>query len=149
MIIGEILSKKGSAIQIIDHDQPFSVATTMMHETSIGCVIIVHSRTKQMLGMVSQPEILTAINSLGASALNHYVTDIMRKPVPICHVLDNAAAAMAYMTAERTRHLVAVNENGEVCGIVSIGDTVAAQLQESKVEIDILRDMARTRALAA
>ncbi len=149
MNIGEIISKKGSTLHTMGHDQSFSVALRLMHETRIGCVIVMQTETKQMLGMVSQMELLEGFNIFGASALEHCVTGIMRKPVPTCHILDNAPTVMTYMTAERTRHVVARDETGAVCGIVSIGDVVAAQLIESKIEADILRDMARSRMLAA
>lgn len=144
MIIKELLSNKGSIVHMVGHDQPFGAALRLMHEAGIGSVVVVQTDTKQLLGLVSQPEILSGFSELGSSALNHCVTGIMRKPVPVCHVLDDASEVMQYMTAERTRQVLVLNEKNVVCGIVSIGDIVAAQLQESKIEADILRDMARS-----
>jgi CBS domain-containing protein len=47
------------------------------------------------------------------------------------------------MTAHRIRHLP-VTEGGALIGIVSIGDLVGALIGERELEVEVLRDMART-----
>ncbi len=144
MKISEILSSKGSDVHVIGHTQSFNTALRMMYEAQIGSVIVVHSETGQLLGLISQPEILAGLASMGASALSQGVTGIMRKPVPICHLQDDASLAARYITAERSRHVVVVDDHGKLAGLISIGDIVAAQLVETRIEAEVLRDMARS-----
>ena len=47
------------------------------------------------------------------------------------------------MTNKRVRH-VPVVDGGELKGMVSIGDIVKNQLDEAQLEIDTMRDFART-----
>jgi len=56
---------------------------------------------------------------------------------------------MHRMTRDRCRHVVVADPEGLILGVVSIGDLVAAQLQDSQLEADVLRDMARPRLMAA
>jgi len=47
------------------------------------------------------------------------------------------------MTTHRIRHLP-VKESGAIVGIVSIGDLVGALIGDKELEVEVLRDMART-----
>ena len=49
---------------------------------------------------------------------------------------------MAVMTHRRVRHVV-VLEGDELAGIVSIGDVLKNQLDETELEVRVLRDYAR------
>jgi len=50
---------------------------------------------------------------------------------------------MGLMTTHRIRHLP-VMDNGAIIGIVSIGDLVRALIGEKELEVEVLRDLART-----
>ena len=47
---------------------------------------------------------------------------------------------MELMTDRRNRHLPVVDERGQLCGIVSIGDVVKARLAELELENRALAD---------
>ena len=48
---------------------------------------------------------------------------------------------MEVMTYRRARHLPVMIDD-EICGIVSIGDIVKSHLDETQLEVDVLRDYA-------
>ena len=50
---------------------------------------------------------------------------------------------MRQMTERRIRHLPVIDD-GALAGIISIGDIVKNQLDEAQLEIDTMRDFART-----
>jgi CBS domain-containing protein len=72
------------------------------------------------------------------------VGELMTPDVVTCHPDDRVHRAMTIMTAHRIRHLP-VEESGAIVGIVSIGDLVQFILHDKELEIEVLRDMARSR----
>ena len=52
------------------------------------------------------------------------------------------------MTRERCRHVIVKTMGGVVAGLVSLGDLVAALLEDAQMEAGVLRDMARSHLLA-
>ncbi|MGH6927737.1 MAG: CBS domain-containing protein, partial [Dongiaceae bacterium] len=59
--------------------------------------------------------------------------------VHTCTPNDTIADIMGVMTAHRFRHLPVLDE-GRLAGIVSIGDVVKYRFDETKLEVESLRD---------
>ena len=51
---------------------------------------------------------------------------------------------MALMTKRRIRHIPVVEQDGRLCGIISIGDVVKHRLDEIEHEADAMREYIRT-----
>jgi CBS domain-containing protein len=51
---------------------------------------------------------------------------------------------MALMTKRRIRHIPVVEQDGRLCGIISIGDVVKHRLDEIENEADEMRRYIRT-----
>ena len=81
--------------------------------------------------------------------MGHCITGLMRKPAPVCRPGDDVKSVMRQMTRDRCRHTIVTDADDAIVGVVSIGDLVAAQLEESRLEADVLRDMARPHLMAA
>ena len=69
----------------------------------------------------------------------------MSAPVVTCRPTDRVETAMAAMTMAKIRHLPVV-DNGQLVGIVSIGDLVKHRLDEKALEANVLLDIARLHA---
>ena len=63
----------------------------------------------------------------------------MTRKVFTCSRRDRVGAVMALMTTRRIRHIPVVEDDGQLCGIVSIGDVVKHQLDEIQREADAMR----------
>jgi len=50
------------------------------------------------------------------------------------------SAIMALMTTRRIRHVPVVEEDGQLCGMISIGDMVKQRLDEIQGEADAMRE---------
>ena len=70
---------------------------------------------------------------------------LMSAPVVTCRSSDRVETAMAAMTMAKIRHLPVV-DNGQLVGIVSIGDLVKYRLDEKALEANVLLDIARLHA---
>ena len=67
------------------------------------------------------------------------VSDLMSRNVTTCAMGDTSSGVLEVMTDRRIRHMPVVVD-GELCGMVSIGDAVKARLDEVTHEADALRE---------
>jgi CBS domain-containing protein len=94
---------------------------------------------ERIVGIISERDIVRGLAKHGAAVAALSVSDLMTPEVLTCSPNDTIAEIMAVMTAQRFRHLPVV-EDGRLAGIVSIGDVVKYRLDETKLEVDSLRD---------
>lgn len=149
MKIATVLARKGNAFDCIAESATLAEAARLMHARTIGSIGVMGAGAASIVGIVSQHELTRAIAVHGAGALDRPVSTVMRRPALDCSNEDHAEDLMRTMTRERTRHAVVRTAAGKVAGIVSLGDLVAAMLDEARLEAGVLRDMARSQILAA
>ena len=141
MLVSEILRKKsGSTITMNPHDG-VEAAIRMFKEKKIGAILVC-GPTGDLVGIVTERDVLHGMAMQGAATLKQKVEGIMSQAYT-CKMDDNVRSVMRQMTNKRVRH-VPVVDGGELKGMVSIGDIVKNQLDEAQLEIDTMRDFART-----
>ena len=97
------------------------------------------------VGMFSERDVVNAIAEYGTAALDMTVGSLMTSPIMSCRLSDRVEAAMAKMTLAKIRHLPVIKD-GELIGIVSIGDLVKHRLDEKELEAHVMLDLTRMRA---
>src|SRR5262249_6369782 len=90
-------------------------------------------------GILSERDIVRELARQGAQILNSQVSEIMTREVYVCEPDDTIAELMSQMTDRRIRHLPVVVE-GQLKGIISIGDVGKNRLGEVESEKDALRE---------
>jgi len=80
-------------------------------------------------GIVSERDIVRGLSRSEGALLGEPVRTIMTATVLTCSPDDNVDSLMATMTHNRVRHVPVVRD-GELCGIVSIGDVVKSRIDE-------------------
>ena len=70
-----------------------------------------------------------------------WLKDILSEQLFSITTDDTIQQAMSLMTHQHQRHLPVIN-NGELKGIVSLGDIVKYRLEELEMESNVLRDLA-------
>ena len=93
-----------------------------------------------LVGILSDRDILYAIADHGTDVLGESVGSVMTAKVFTCSREDRVSAIMALMTDRRIRHVPVVEEDGRLCGMVSIGDMVKQRLDEIQGEADAMRE---------
>ena len=139
MRIAEILHRKGSAVSTIRSVDTVDTAVHKLSELHIGALVVL-DRWGKFVGVLSERDILYALDRHGRSLLAQRVEEIMNPDVTTCSPEDRADHVMGLMTAHRVRHLP-VLDHGRLSGIVSIGDLVKHRLQEKEQEASVLREM--------
>jgi len=141
MTIKHVLATKGSEVATISPDATLTELVDKLGEYRIGAMVV-STDGKTIAGIVSERDIVRALRSdalpaLRESRLIHLdrvrVRDIMTAEVTTCDPDTEIEQVMATITAGRIRHLPVVVD-GELVGIVSIGDIVKARISHLEWE---------------
>ena len=138
MKIGDVLKRKGSGVVTMRSDSSIDTVVRRMRLERIGAVII-SPDGKSVNGILSERDILHALAEHGTALLALKAEDLMTREVVTCSREDTLQSVMVKMTQRRIRHLPVV-EQGQLAGIVSIGDAVKSRLEEVELEANVLRD---------
>jgi CBS domain-containing protein len=92
-----------------------------------------------ILGIISERDIVRAFSEYGEPVASMQVKDIMTQGFIAASLGDDLTHLMHLMTRHRVRHMP-VLRNGELAGIVSIGDVVKCRLNDLELEANVLRD---------
>lgn len=144
MIIADILSEKGNCVEVMWPERTIAHVLARFDEHRISSVVITNHAGRP-IGIVSDRDILRAITRRGSDGLRIGVTEVMQSPAPTCLATDTVVAIMQRMTFERIRHVAVVDGDGNLIGIVSIGDLLKSRLRDADLESRVLRDMALGR----
>ncbi len=96
-------------------------------------------------GILSERDVVNVITKFGAAALEQLAADIMTKNVITCLPDDSLSKIMKCMTERRIRHLPCVDDEGQLHGILSIGDAVKARMDELEIETAAMHDYIKDR----
>jgi len=140
MLVQHILKSKGNdGVITVTPDTLVSEAAQILAERRIGGVIVSRDG-KSVDGILSERDIVRSLAVRGVSCVQEKVSQMMtRKPV-YCSTQETSDQVLQRMTDGRFRH-VPVVENGELVGIVTIGDVVKARLEELAMEKNALEGM--------
>ncbi len=146
MIVSDILDRKDSAIHMINDTDPLRSAMMIMEREEIGSVVVVADNQSDYI--ISERDIILAINMLGAHALDRAISEVTLRDSLIVNEHDSISAVERRMTYGRYRHALVIAGN-KIAGVVSIGDIIKSGLSDAKLESQVLRDMARSRLIPA
>lgn len=136
MNVATILKAKGSDVAMVDPDVTLAEVAKMLSERRIGALVVMHGR--QLLGIISERDIVKSVAHSGAEALERPVRDVMTSRIVTCELNDSINELMDVMTEGRFRHLPVI-DRGELVGIVSIGDVVKHRIAETVMETEAMR----------
>jgi len=136
MRVKDLLAKKGVFVATIRPGASVTEVVAVLAEHHVGA-LVVSGDGRRIDGIVSERDVVRALNSLGADLLGTAVRDIMTANVHTCIPTDEVRSLAAIMTDKRFRHMpVAVD--GVLSGIVTIGDVVKSRVDELETEHDQL-----------
>jgi CBS domain-containing protein len=128
MRVAAILATKGSHVATIRPDAPVSELVGQLAALGIGA-LVVSSDGRRIEGIVSERDVVRTLAASQVDVGRLPVRLIMSTDVLTCRPEDNLDQLMATMTEHRVRH-VPVVVDGQLCGIVSIGDVVKSRIDE-------------------
>lgn len=135
MKISDVLRSKGTAVVSIGPDETVRQLLDTLARHRVGALIV--SSEGMMHGIVSERDVVRRLHTDGDGVLDGPVRAIMTTVLHTADPQDTVDALMRLMTAKRVRHLP-VLDDGEMVGIVSIGDLVNQCITELRIERDQL-----------
>ena len=138
MNVDAILRAKGDTVTLVTPQASITEAVAMLRREGIGALVV--SRDGAAVdGILSERDVIHGLARLGPQLLDAKVEQLMTRRVFTCTPRDSIADLMAEMTKRRIRHIPVV-QDGELAGIISIGDVVKARLDEMEYENSSLRN---------
>lgn len=138
MTVKAIVSRKGRDVLTIEPTASLAAAVKLLAERRIGAIVITGAE-HQVIGILSERDIVRALASRGTAALDEPVGQVMTRKVMTCSEDETIASLAGRMTEGKFRHLPVV-EGGRLAGIVSIGDVVKFRLEEMERESSALKE---------
>ncbi|MDQ8726562.1 CBS domain-containing protein [Bradyrhizobium sp. LHD-71] len=141
MTVRAILDAKGRQVESIGADAKVSSAVNILSQRGIGALLVLAGG--KIEGIISERDIVRELGKRGPSILDEPVSAVMTPKVMTCRRADTVSWLMERMTEGKFRHLPVVEE-GELIGIVSIGDVVKHRVMEYETEQEAMRDYIKT-----
>ena len=142
MKVQSILSSKGSEVVTIGVDTVVREAIHTICDKRIGAVVVLDD-SKKIAGIFSERHLMREIDERGAAMLDLPVSSVMTTDVQTCSQFDTVLDVMALMTRRRFRHIPVI-DNGDLIGLVSIGDAVKARIADAENEAEALKEYIAT-----
>ena len=138
MQVQAILQSKGAAVHTVPTSALVADAIAMLNKHNIGAVVVVDSGG-EVAGILSERDVVRLLGRDPVGALKRPISECMTANVVSCSRDTPIASLMEQMTRFRIRHIPIIEE-GELVGIVSIGDVVKRKIQETEQEALALRE---------
>ncbi|GBE43452.1 inosine-5'-monophosphate dehydrogenase [bacterium BMS3Bbin10] len=138
MTVGKILEKLGQQIATCRPEDTIQTVATILTTKGVGALPVCDERG-EMVGIISERDIVTAFSLRGGEIKSLRVRDVMTSDVISCTGDDTPARARALLQTHRFRHLPVMND-GKLAGILSIRDLLEIRLEETELEVNVLKD---------
>lgn len=137
MTVAAILRHKGRDVASVEPTARILEVAAILSARRIGAVLVLDA-TEQMLGIVSERDIVRSLAANGALTLEMTAGQLMTRVLHTVAPSSTEVEAMEKMTANRVRHLPVLDQ-GVLVGMISIGDVVKARIMETELAVDSLK----------
>lgn len=123
-----IVGDKGREVFFVVPDDTVYHALEEMADKNVGSMLVLDDG--RLVGIISERDYARKVILVDKRSKQTLVAEIMTTTLitvePSCTVTE----AMSLMTNERVRHLPVLDEDGELVGVISIGDVVKAVIAD-------------------
>lgn len=133
--VKQLLDGKGYQVWTVGPDQSVLDAIKLMAEKGVGALVVVDGG--KVVGIITERDYARKVILQERSSRTTPVRDIMTTRVICTHLANTAEECMAVMTDKRVRHLP-VMDDGQLVGIISIGDLVKSIIDHQQFMIEQL-----------
>ena len=142
MRLQHVLNTKDSGQQLFTVGPEATVEDVIqiLCRNRIGALLVIDNETRDLVGIVSERDILRKCGENCSVIGQTEVAEIMTREVIASPPDQDVRDALRVMSAKRIRHLPVV-DGKQVIGIVSIGDLVQALYQQDELKLHQMQDL--------
>jgi CBS domain-containing protein len=123
-----------SAVVTIAPSETVTSLLGTLAEHNVGALVVVSaSSDSAVAGIVSERDVVRRLAEGGAQMLDSTVSQIMSTDVVSCSSKDPIDSVAETMTERRIRHMPVIDD-GQLVGIVSIGDVVSSRIRQLETD---------------
>jgi CBS domain-containing protein len=153
-IVADLLAKKGAKILSIGPSATVLEAVKLMNRHKIGALVVTSSAhyldqedpCDHVIGMFTERDVLMRVVGCLRDAEETPVQDVMTEDVAFCKPQDDLDSVAEIMRERRIRHVPVCDDDGQLHGLVSIGDLNAWRGDGQEATINYLNDYIQGRA---
>ena len=134
-LVRHLLDTKGDEVIAIGRNASVFDAINLMADRAVGSLLVMDGNA--LVGIVTERDYARKVILKGRASDSTEVGDIMTTDLVTTSASQTVRDCMTLMTEERIRHLPVV-EDGQVIGLISIGDLVNAIISDQQEEIEQL-----------
>jgi len=127
--VADLLKIKGAKVYWITTSATVREALLLMAEKDVGALPVLDD--KKLSGIFSERDFARVLAKEGAFPLDTLIQDVMTKKLFTVTPTTSIEECMLMMTEKHIRHLP-VLENGQMAGLITIGDVVKAIISSQK-----------------
>jgi CBS domain-containing protein len=132
MLIAHVLREKGAAVHTLSVEASLRHAAQELNTHKVGALVVIDLEG-ELVGVVSERDIVREVAKRGADAMDEKVSAVMTRKVITAGLDETIDECLERMTDRRIRHLPVV-EAGKLVGIISIGDLVKHRIAAVEAE---------------
>jgi CBS domain-containing protein len=143
--LGEILQGKADRpLLTVSPDDTVLAATKLMNDHLVGCVLV--TEAGRMVGIFTERDVLRRVVAACRPPTEVRVAEVMTRDVICCRPETTVDEARSLMKDRRVRRLPVISQDGNLVGLVSIGDLNAYLTNSQEVTIHYLEEYLHGRA---
>ncbi|WMT74473.1 CBS domain-containing protein [Bradyrhizobium sp. Ash2021] len=133
--IRQLLDKKGHEVLSVEPDETVLNSIKKMADKNVGSLVVMEGN--KLVGIMTERHYARNVFLKGRSSPTTPVRDIMETSVVFVRPDQSVDECMAIMTEKAVRHLPVIDQ-GNVVGIISIGDLVKDKISDQTFVIEQL-----------
>ena len=137
MLVSQILKSKGDMVFTASPGDTIGAVAALLTSRRVGAMVVVDG-DHDVVGIVSERDIVRIVAEAGGEGLNKPVSDCMTRDVIFAEPNETVDSLLSRMTDRRIRHLPVCIDH-RLVGIISIGDLVKTKIAETVAEAEGLR----------
>jgi len=134
----DILARKGALIYSIEPTATVLEATRRMNHHKIGALVVMNEG--KMVGIFTERDVLRRVVASQLDCSTVPVFDVMTAELTTCSPDCEIEEIAEIMRSRRIRHVPVLDDEGNLLGLISIGDVNAHTAQSKAAELHYLSE---------
>jgi CBS domain-containing protein len=136
----EILARKGFSVFVVPAQATVREAVDRMNQLKVGAVGVTDDGDGHLSGMFTERDVLRRVVGENRDPAHTLVGDVMTEAIVCCGPDTDVDEISAIMKDRRIRHVPVCDGDGDLLGMISMGDVNAVHASHQQAQITYLNE---------